>query len=542
MAGVAEMVGFLLPGLAIAALAFYLRVFIHLGKTPSGVDTWYFLTYARELRRTRRMPVRLRTYLLQDEEQSYPPLFPIFLALLPESLLDRFYWVVSPFLDCVNLLFLYVVSYKISGSLLAAIVAGLIYALTPQLISETRSLNSRAFGALVLSLAEMALARFVLGGGDEWQWLALAVALATGVFLSHSLTAISFTVANGILTLVLWDPRFLAVALSAPLCAFLLTRGRYARGVLGHLQSARFWRKNKFRRWAHQVKDSPLYGGTGEEPAAAAPISPASRATVRLIGENPFIVSLMAATVWGLLPLTDFTWATVMSVWAIGVFGWAAATTLVRPLRVFGPGYLYIKTSTFATAYTLGGLLIGNQVRLDLGTPAVLILLPAFPASLAALVYFYRYINSRTSEHTATAPPGLQAVARHLSALPGERVACLPTMYADYVSYKSGKQILWGGHSGDPERLDGFYPVITRPLEEFFAQYRIDYFVLDLDYVSVKRLRLDLYLKQLETFDRFAIFSVAVPSPQQEKGHHVASTGPGERQPWVRDVSNDRPS
>jgi len=79
-------------GLFCASVAFVLRVVVHFGRQPGGVDTWYHLAYARAVRRQRRLDPSLPLYLLQDERQSYPPLFPLFLALLPERWLDRWFW------------------------------------------------------------------------------------------------------------------------------------------------------------------------------------------------------------------------------------------------------------------------------------------------------------------------------------------------------------------------------------------------------------------------------------------------------------------
>ena len=100
--------------------------------------------------------MRLPQYLLQDERQSYPPGFPSALALLPELWLDRWYWVLSPAVDCVHLLLLYVVTFRLTGSVAVAAIAATTYAFTPHLISETRSLSARPFGALLHTLARSA--------------------------------------------------------------------------------------------------------------------------------------------------------------------------------------------------------------------------------------------------------------------------------------------------------------------------------------------------------------------------------------------------
>ena len=70
-----------LPALLIAAVAFVLRTLVHVGREPGGVDTWYLLAYADAVRKKPGCDVRLPQNLLQDERQSYPPLFPMLLAL-----------------------------------------------------------------------------------------------------------------------------------------------------------------------------------------------------------------------------------------------------------------------------------------------------------------------------------------------------------------------------------------------------------------------------------------------------------------------------
>ena len=43
----------------------------------SGIDAWFYLLHAEALWRQHRLPARLSQYLLADEEQRYPPVFPL---------------------------------------------------------------------------------------------------------------------------------------------------------------------------------------------------------------------------------------------------------------------------------------------------------------------------------------------------------------------------------------------------------------------------------------------------------------------------------
>src|SRR5215467_15019461 len=80
---VGAMVLFALVGLGLVALALYLRLRIFVGTQPGGVDTWYYLASAEAIRSQKRLPISLPQYLLHDQKESYPAVFPVFLALLP---------------------------------------------------------------------------------------------------------------------------------------------------------------------------------------------------------------------------------------------------------------------------------------------------------------------------------------------------------------------------------------------------------------------------------------------------------------------------
>src|SRR5213080_3024927 len=116
---------FVLVGIALVGLALYLRLRIFIGTRPGGVDTWYYLASAEAIRQQKRLPIRLPQYLLHDDKESYPAVFPLFLALLPASWLRSYFWLLSPIVDAVHLLLLYLLSFRLTDSVLAAGTTGL---------------------------------------------------------------------------------------------------------------------------------------------------------------------------------------------------------------------------------------------------------------------------------------------------------------------------------------------------------------------------------------------------------------------------------
>src|SRR5215470_1823145 len=85
---------FVALGLVLVALALYLRLRIFIGTRPRGVDTWYYLASVEAIHRQKRLPISLPQYLLHDAKESYPPIFPLFLALLPLRWLRSYFWLV----------------------------------------------------------------------------------------------------------------------------------------------------------------------------------------------------------------------------------------------------------------------------------------------------------------------------------------------------------------------------------------------------------------------------------------------------------------
>src|SRR5438270_71221 len=199
---------FLLVGLALVGLALYLRLRIFIGTQPGGVDTWYYLASAEAIRAQKRLPIRLPQYLLHEEKESYPAVFPLFLALFPQKWLQSYFWLISPIIDAIHLLLLYLLAFRLTDSVLAAGTAGLIYAVTPQLISETRNLNGRAFASLLQTLAMLALLRSAIPsegptsailGQSESVPTVIALILVALLYNTHTSTTIAFLVSAAVL-------------------------------------------------------------------------------------------------------------------------------------------------------------------------------------------------------------------------------------------------------------------------------------------------------------------------------------------------------
>ena len=510
-----DSISFMLVGLGLVGLALYLRLRIFIGTRPGGVDTWYYLASAEAIRRQKRLPIRLPQYLLHDDRESYPAVFPLFLALLSPTWLRTYFWLLSPIIDAAHLLLLYLLAFRLTDSVLAAGTAGLIYAVTPQLISETRNLNGRAFASLLMTLAMLTLLRSqipsdgpsagLIGPGGRTLWI-VAVVLIALLYNTHTSTTIALLVSLATLSVVFAQPRFILAGLVGLPIAIVLSGGYYLRVIANHLHAARFWLRNVQYARAHQIEDSPLFGERRSGSSTSQGLYRSRLALgLRVLGENPFILAMLVT------PTPDNVWAVHMYWWAIAILVWAVLTTFGGPLRILGPGFHYMKTSVFPTAYTLAVAVNIQEGAVSLVGLAVL---GSIIASFAALAYFYRVMARRQTEHTAQTPPDLAEAAVHLRSLPGERVLVLPSMYADFISYNARKSVVWGGHSGDLTRFEEFYPVLRKPLDYFVERYGLDYLILDHAYVLPERLGITDAVTMLERHGSIGLYEfVRRPTP-----------------------------
>ena len=463
--------------LVVTLVAFVLRIAVHAGRTPGGVDTWYYLAYADAFRRRPSLDVRLPQYLLQDERQSYPPMFPSLLALFPAAWLRRWFWIISPAIDCVHLLLLYFVALRLTASVTVAAIAASTYAFMPQLISETRSLSSRPFGALLHSVAMIFLLKFTLSGGD-WKWAGAAVVAGGVLFLSSAAMAAAYAFVNAILSISFLDPRYVLVAGAALALALLASAGHMARVIRNYFFAIDYWRRNRHLYGLHPVRDR----ASGAERSAIHPGfmgETTLRQLLRLLAENPFLLALVFA------PRLTASWSLHLYWWAVSLAGLSILATILPPLRALGPGRAYMKAAIFPTAYTLAAG-IGRPAHLL--RPPGLLTLACLAASIAAIAFFYVHTRSRPTEQTASVPPPLREAVAALAGLPAGGVFVMPYMYADYVCYWSQRPVVWGGHCGNHRRLEWVTPVIRRAIPEMLDELGVRYVLVDERYVTVAEL------------------------------------------------------
>jgi hypothetical protein len=499
----------LLAASAIFALAFLARTAVLFGREPGGVDAWYYLSYARALRKKPGLRVELPQYLLQDLEQSYAPVFPSLLALIPETNLRRTFWAISPLIDCATLTLLFLLALKLTAAPTVALVAALAYAVSPTLISETRALSPRSFGVLLHSLSLVLLLRAIIGV-PSWGWTVAALLSGAFTFLSSATAMASYVFVAAWLSLAFLDPRYLLLSLASMVVAWAVSLGYLSRVFANYLQAVRFWIRRRKDFGSHPILDSEIYGSPRRS-RSGRPRDPGflgqgfGAQMLRLLGENPFILVLPLAQPSG------GPWSSALFVWAASLSAFAVIATVVWPLRAFGPGRNYMKSAIFPTAYVLASAIGGPAGLLR---PAGLATLAALCASTVSVVFFLVYMRNKKSEMTAHIPRGLRAMAERLSSLPSGGVVCLPGGYSDYITYATERAVLWGSHNGSLEKFELVGPVFRERVETAARRHRVRYLIVESAWVDPAVLALDSGCALIAKEEGFQMYDLGTAAPR----------------------------
>lgn len=439
------------------------------------VDQHYWLQAAAASRADRRLPARLPgKYLLEDEAQSYPPVFGLLLSFFPETWLERGAPWLTQIADALLILLIGWMAWRLGLGLTGIAVVVAVIGLTPALVAYNVQVNPRSLANLFLS-AKLLLEVAAAGGfGDlaapAWMlWTGAAVFTAL-VFLTHKMTTQ--------LMLALWPAWAWALgsvdAALMPIAgltlSILLTGRAFAfEQWRAHGDIVRFWHKHWRLLGAHAFRHSPIYG----DPALAASAVFHKPGLQGIVSHLALIVG--HAAIFLPLPLTLLfapappAW---LGVWFFGAAVVAVLTLFVPPLKCLGGGHLYL--INLAAPGALWWAALVDQPAL----PTLLLFAAGMAATLAALAAGWL----RRARLPIGADLDFERLVSLLQKSPPARVAIFPLVRAEALARLTPHAVLWGGHGYGFARLEPLLPVISRPVTETLRANAIDWVAWNADY------------------------------------------------------------
>lgn len=495
----------LVPKLVLLAVVPILAIAVRLLPgllTPhgAGVDHWFWKAFINAARKAPRFPPDLPQFLL-DEKQWYPPAFPLLMMLFPANAFERVSKVIAIAIDIARLLVVMAATYLITDRINSTIAAGMVYALTPILITYNTQLNPRGLGALFLDSIMLLLIWLIWHQGPSGLWLVVAF-LSGLVLLTHKMTTQLYwycCLMGGILTL---DWRLIALIPVSVAMALVLSLGAYRNIWRAHWDIVTFWYRNWYWIGAHSVRESPIYGESGYLTPTRYYQSGARglfRRLLFLVGYNPWAWVALAITVWVYGPNSRLTsediWVTR---WLAIIVSFILLTSFVRPFRCLGLGYLYLYNTAFPSALVIGMVWGGLKHDWVVNLALALTLCACFGGILF-------YLRTLRTSRTLKVDHDMNRALERLAELPDGTVLCFPPHWHDVVAYKTGKAVLSGGHGYGFKHLEQLFPRVLRPIKTIVDEYEVRYLLTFEGWLPEKFVA-ELEATGVEEFGAYRIF------------------------------------
>ncbi len=422
------------------------------------------------------------------------------MATLPKALFERSSFLVSVGIDVVRMaLLLGATTWLTSGNAHAVVVAGLIYATSPILISYNTQLNPRGLGALFLDGSVLLVIWQLWFDGPVWLW-GVTVGLTALILLTHKMTAQLFWFLCVVGGLILQEWRLLALIPGSILTALAMSKGFYWRVMQAHWDIVRFWHRNW--RWlqAHPIKESPIYGAPGYEVPNKfhqKGLAGVLRHFRYLFGFNPGAWLVGVLSIIGVVSLPSVTVSSSILMWLQLTLLFCVLTVFVPPLKCLGSGYYYLYNAAFPVALQAGIPVAGNTASvLEWGT-----VIGAVVANVIALALYYRKlrVNIQGPERQ------FEDVIEFLKGRPHGAVLCFPLQLSERVAYQTGHPVVWGAHGYGFQRVEPIFPRLLLPIREVIRRYRVKYLVAQEGYLTPAFLA-ELPYESVVKFGNFQIF------------------------------------
>ena len=484
-----------------------------IAKRFAGADAYCSMYISRQFRRFKRLPIPLeKPWSILSKEPIFPhhPGVFLFLALFPDSFLEKYYWLINPVIDAVTAGIIACGAMALTGKITAVAVTALFYALSVSPAREATNLNSRALGNFLFTLSFLSLLFFSETG--SMIWIILFFIFGFFVLVSSKMSTQLIPVAVAALAVTGGRIELLLLLPALFFLTLLITGGYYWKLVKIHLGMIYYWWFNgRYRQSCHPVYESPLYANSipasyepGSKDIARSGLRGFYNASVLFVAKNPEII---------LAPVVFAAWGAISpgihlaAGFSLMVMACAVLTDIVPYLRgLSNDNYGRFISGPIAI---IGGSLIFSIPSSTLWVLLIAILLLQADA-YKRLIYSIRM---------SVPDRDFDEVCGYFKSNPSARVLTFPFSRADSLRYFTGvevitdpRDIILGPLSTLKEIMRQYYspvfPVMTVRVEDLVEKYRLTHILIDKNFLKPEVLELD-YPIAFE-LERFLILAVPV--------------------------------
>ena len=477
---------FFVGAVCAALFCFVLRAFPRIGRPLIGHDTWADLLVVDELKKGHGYNGVCKYFLIEGDH-DYPPLSFYFLSMFPSGWLKRYNWVINPILDSLNSVVLFCLTYALSSSTQMALVASMIYSLTPAVLQESLSFNTRIFGLVAFNLAMSSLVLYFHSGQSVY--LACVIAFGIVVLLSHKfatqvlfLLLVSFAV-------LFWSYVPLMNLLAIIIGAIVVSRGFYVKVFLGHVGITRFWLKHykdyglDYMAKFHSKSEKGKLNRDRPDNFHEMSIRSLWQRT-RMVNPLHWLLRISPFNPFGLVPVVillfvpfQISWQRLVLCWSILTLAFFYVAMYVRFLGHHVGSRQFLDYNAFPSAFLCGFFVLESPSTLRLLVILVVVVLSLVQNARA---WTRVRLHSRSDDQSL-----LLKTFAHLRSSDKDGVLCLPASHTFAIPYFSGKKVFYTMSARNYEKLAAFFPVLSVPLDTLIKEYNISFVLVDTTIVPV---------------------------------------------------------
>lgn len=466
-------------------ISYFLQIYPRFFNKYFGVDVWTRLIETDIIRKNHyRIPKGvIRKGFIFEGYFDYPPVFILLLSLFSKKALEKYQGFIAPFFDTLLNIAVFFIAIQLTENLYIALLAQLIYTLTPVVVIENSSLVPRSIGYLLFSLSFYSILYFVNNVSHPILFLITGIIFSILTLLTHRFAAQSLLFISIFFSFIDKTLVYLIVFFAALLLAIILSKGYYIRVLSVHITNIVFWSKNSANRFAHQV-----YGHIPSKK------NPDLIGIIYKLLSKLSPITLLALNIWVLSAFFFFVenrsgiLFEKMATWVIFFYILSILVLSIRFLIPIGEGYRYIEMTQVPTSI-LSSYLFFQYYNSPFKDYAVLILILFLISNLFLIltIQYKAVIKDKNRSYTKD----MRNTCRFINKLPGTpRIMCLPHQITTMVTYNTKADILVGIDTKSVQSMGDFYPVLKKPISKLAKKYKLDYLFLRESFAKIKDLKI----------------------------------------------------
>jgi hypothetical protein len=478
----------ILISLLIPLLNFILQSYPRLFNRLFGVDVWTRLLEIDHIRKNHHKIPRekLTGQFIIDGYFDYPPVFPTIMSYLPKEKLLSIQGFIAPFIDSLQVILVYYVAYFLTQNLYIALLAQVIYMLTPMIAIENSYLTPRSLGYLNFSLATVPLLLYFYQG-NIWFYI-IGVIFTTLLFLTHRFAIQSFFFIMIFFSFFLNTGVFLQSLVIGFLLALLITRGYYLRVLKGHMFNIYFWIKNLDDRFSHQIRGR-ITRDTKTDFVNRIYTFLSVFSPIAIFGLNPWAVSGFVIAYIAYNHLLNLPPIFIgFSAWILFFYLLGVVVLKTKYLMPIGEGQRYMEMATVPSAILSSYLFVTwIQSPLKTWTTTLLILLLLLNLALILFIQIKGVIKDKNRSVTGDLV-NVFAFINRLKKQP--RIICIPHQNTTMTIYHTKAQVFVNADNPGLMRVQEVYPRLRVSLKDLAKKYKLTHALVKESFVTLKELKL----------------------------------------------------